>query len=172
MLNFEIRALVKCSDEERLSCLALIDKIVELAKTARQHGLLVLEETVPELEPYLLQTGIRMIVDACHPEEVVETMDTLIVYSHKKGVELLRQMIISSGVLAIQGGDHPMLIREKLLAYLGEDIAADALRQVVGAENDNPDNDVADTGASTNTETDRVDKLRFLSCPPVHNSSY
>jgi chemotaxis protein MotA len=49
----------------------LIDRSVELAKTARQGGILALEEA--EVEDEFLQNGINLLIDG-HPPEVVREM--------------------------------------------------------------------------------------------------
>lgn len=122
MFNLELRKLLECTKEEKLSCLPLIDKLIELAKEARYNGALSLEERIPDFDDYLLKMGITLIVDGCSPEDNNAILETLIINSGKTGVGLLRQMIIRDGVLAIQAGYNPGLIAKKLNAYLGEDL--------------------------------------------------
>jgi len=122
MLNFELRKLMECTKEEKLSCLPLIDSILELARSARHNGVLALEDRIPEFEDYLLKTGLSIMVDGCSVIDNKEVMDTLIVTSGKTGVALMRQMIIRDGIVAIQEGENPGFIAKRLNAYLGEDL--------------------------------------------------
>ena len=122
MPNFELRKLMECTKEEKMSCLPLIDSIMEIARAARHNGVLALEDRIPEFEDHILKAGVTIIVDGCSREDNKEVMDTLIISSGKTGVALMRQMIIRDGVLAIQDGENPSLIIKRLNAYLGEDI--------------------------------------------------
>jgi len=146
MLNFELRRLMECTREDKLACLPLIDKIVGLANTARSQGLLALEDIIPDLGDYLLKTGISMLVDGRDQDTTYEIMTTHIIASYKTGVDLLRQMIICDGVLAIQAGVSPRLISEKLVSYLGEDIILELIEQA--------NEDVEDSGNNNGRKTD------------------
>ena len=146
MLNFELRRLMECTREDKLACLPLIDKIVGLANTARSQGLLALEDIIPDLGDYLLKTGISMLVDGRDQDTTYEIMTTHIIASYKTGVDLLRQMIICDGVLAIQAGISPRLISEKLVSYLGEDIILELIEQA--------DEDGQDSGNNNGRKTD------------------
>ena len=123
MLDFKLRELMECSKEERRSCLPLVDKIIELANLARMEGLLALEEHIPSFNEHLLKVGVTIMVDGVSREANQEIMDNIIISSGKTGADLIRQMIIRDGVLAIQAGESPRLIEIKIKAYFGEDLA-------------------------------------------------
>jgi len=122
MIDFKLRKMMECKKEKKLSCVKLIDEIVGIANKARSHGVLALEDLIPGYDDYLLRTGLSLMVDGIDGETNREIMDTIITASGKTGAALMRQMIIRDGVLAIQNGENPRLIKIKLDAYLGEDI--------------------------------------------------
>ena len=121
MIDFELRKQMECAEEEKQLCLPVIDKIIDIVNIARNQGILVLEDKIPEIDDYLLKVGIQLMVDGLSPEYILEVMDKMITASQKTGVELMQQLIIRDGVLSIQAGESPSLVLLKLYAYLGEE---------------------------------------------------
>ena len=130
MLNLEMRKYIECSNEEKLTCLPLIEEIAGLAQKARNEGVLSLEDLIPDIGDYLLKTGLSLLVDGAETEILKGVLGDLIVTSDKTGVDLLRQMIIRDGVLALEAGLRPEIIQIKLTAMLGEDVGVGIKRAV------------------------------------------
>ncbi|MGI6649830.1 MAG: motility protein A [Bacillota bacterium] len=54
----------------------LIGILVAMARKARRHGLLALEEDIPQLSDPFFQKAVRMIVDAIEPEMIRQVLET------------------------------------------------------------------------------------------------
>jgi hypothetical protein len=127
MFTLENREYFKCSAEEKKSCLATIDAIGKIAGIVKDQGALALEDAYDEaVGDFLLQTGIKLIMDDVQVDEIKAILETYIVSSYKTGVELLRQVIVLQGILEILDGKeswykNPQRIKQKLYAFLGED---------------------------------------------------
>lgn len=68
-----------------------IDRLVEMATTARREGILALEDQVEGFDDLFLKKGIGLIVDGVDPELVKEMLDTEISYiehRHEMGITL------------------------------------------------------------------------------------
>ena len=130
MFGISVRKYVVCTKEEKLSCAGLISEIVDLAKTALYEDVFALENMALEIQDALLETGIMQIVGGYDAKLIADMLDALIVTSGKTGAELLRQLIIREGVLHIRSGLEQNLVKEKLLAMLGEEAAVEA-RQLI-----------------------------------------
>jgi chemotaxis protein MotA len=55
---------------------AAIDKVVQLANTARKEGVLALEESANNMDDPFLKKGVMLIVDGTDPELVKDIMET------------------------------------------------------------------------------------------------
>lgn len=55
---------------------AAIDKVVQLANTARKEGVLALEESANNMDDAFLKKGVMLIVDGTDPELVKDIMET------------------------------------------------------------------------------------------------
>lgn len=120
--DFGFRELIGCTVKDRQECLALIRRIVELTEIAKREGLLALEDKlVDEDWPFLLKTGVQLVVDGTYPGIVRTIVERFIIVGDYRGKELLARCIMLEGVLAIQQGDIPRIVNEKLMAFLGED---------------------------------------------------
>jgi hypothetical protein len=95
---------------------------MDLATIARREGLLALEETVnkPGTDPFL-KVAVNFIIDGIDSELVKEILKTIMETEQYTGFELLKNTIIIEGVLSVQAGENPILIRRKLPAFLGLD---------------------------------------------------
>jgi flagellar motor switch protein FliG len=111
--------------EEKINCGSLINDIVKLSLIARTEGMLALESVISEIaekEPFL-SDGITWIIDGCDRQFVSEVLHIAIVADGKVGIELLRQQIMLDGLLQLQEGNNPRVIRERLLIYLGREVS-------------------------------------------------
>ena len=137
MIDFELRKQMECTEADKEKCLPVIDKILEIASIARSQGILSLEELIPEIENYLIKVGIQLMVDGLSEEYTLEVLDKMITASYKTGAELMQQLIIRDGLLAIQAGESPRLIILKLYAYLGEEYVNRLIGGVGESEDEN-----------------------------------
>lgn len=120
MVNF-ILSLKPCfTDADKEACKPVITRVMELAAIARKEGLLMLEDQIKEEDSFFLKMAIELVVDAVEPDSVKEILQKLILADDYSGVELLSRLLITEGALAIQNGDNPPLLKEKLTAMLGE----------------------------------------------------
>jgi AraC-like DNA-binding protein len=116
------------SREERLTCLPLIGKCLELAQKAKDHGLLSLEK-MPVCEPeFFMRKAIELILKGFEPPTVRTILFQYIKADHYEGVALLQRILVMEGILAIQNGESRPVITEKLLSLLGEECAGEAAK--------------------------------------------
>lgn len=120
MVNF-ILSLKPCfTDADKEACKPVITRVMELAEIGRKEGLLMLEDQIKEEDSFFLKIAIELVVDAVEPDSVKEILQHLILADDYSGVELLSRLLITEGALAIQNGDNPQVLKERLTAMLGE----------------------------------------------------
>ena len=88
----------------------------ELAYKAKQQGLLPLEADLGTVKDPFIKQGLRLILDGTDPELVKSIMDSAL-------AKRLREMkatyeAVITGVLSVQAGDNPMIVRERLDAMI------------------------------------------------------
>lgn len=122
MDNNFLASHIKCTIEEKKSCMNIVNNILELAQTARCCGLLELEKQI-ESEKYqdliLLKTAVLLIVDGTDPVIVKEIIENYLITSQLSNKEFLENLIICKGVLAIQQGENLEWIKEKCCSLFG-----------------------------------------------------
>jgi len=119
--NWEFGPNIKCSDQDRRRCLGLVSQIVSMAVQSRQFGLLALADILDESQPFLLRKGFQLIADGVKPHVVESIMNLYVLCGNYTGKDLLERCIILEGVLAIQNGLNPKIIKELLLSFFGEE---------------------------------------------------
>lgn len=116
---------------DRRACLPTVALIVKLAETARKEGVLALEDMAKtETDSFFIKKGIAMVCDGQDPAIVREVLSNFIWFSPYKGSELLIRMISMEGILAIQRGENPYILRDLLLSMLGEPFYEEACIQL------------------------------------------
>jgi len=118
-----------CSYKEKQELIPVIDTMVKLAEKSRREGLLSIEDDIDSIDSLFIKKGLQLVVDGTDPEMVRSLLVTLIHAGGYSGVELLRRMIASDGILCIQSGERPEFIRTKLYSYLGEDFESLPVRE-------------------------------------------
>lgn len=116
-----LSADISCSVTEKLECLKLMEVIISLSKKAHIRGLLSLESEMSDRFPFLLRKGIDLMLYGVEPLALREVLDTYIAAGNYSGKELLSRLLIRNGILSIQMGEYPWVIREKLSSYFGEE---------------------------------------------------
>lgn len=114
---------ISCSKEEKEECLELMSLIISLSKKAHMQGLLSLESEICDNHPFLLKKGVDLVLYGMEPFTLQEVMDTYISSGNYSGKELLSRILIRNGMLAIQMGEYPWIVREKLSACFGEEFS-------------------------------------------------
>jgi flagellar motor component MotA len=122
MFTLENRKFFECDKEERKSLRPLIQSICGVAGIVNKKGLRSLENRCEGPDDKLFRYGISLVVRSFAPDVVYELLKTKMVASFETGAGLLWQIIVIHGVLCIQNGEHPSVVEEKLLAFLGDDL--------------------------------------------------
>lgn len=118
--DWEFGERIRCSQDEKSECVALVSQIVSMAKMAKRNGLLALVQEAEEATSFLLRKGLQLVLEGVQPSLVKTTLEYYILSGSYTGKELLERCIIMEGVLAIQKGVNPQIIQELLLSLFGE----------------------------------------------------
>lgn len=121
LYNWSFAERLKCSEDERRHCLALVTEMIELAARARRSGLLSLVDTIEGDKHFLLVKGLHLIVDGVKPDIVRRILENYILSDNCRGQELLIRCLILEGIAGIQSGANPKNIKEMLLSFFGSD---------------------------------------------------
>lgn len=126
--NKEIQSV---TDEERKEAgqkllIDTVEKMLHLSDVAHKEGLLALEECVNELEGIpcwkYLSRMMRLVVDGIDPtivEEIGMSRYFAMGIENYNGLQLLLELL---GVLAIQAGDNPYILENKMIALFPEEV--------------------------------------------------
>jgi hypothetical protein len=118
--DLEFARKIECSEDEKRACMKTVSFLLNLAKKARTYGMLALAKEADETSSFLLRKGIQLATDGAKPEVVRSVLEFYILSGNYAGQELLERCLILEGVLAIQDGLHPKLLKELLLSFFGE----------------------------------------------------
>lgn len=119
-----------CSSEEKRQFIELAAYILELSQKAHKKGLLALEPAA-EGRGFFFRKTLELILDGVEPGYLRNVMMNYILTGNDKGRELFQKILTLEGLLAIQAGEHPLLLSEKLLSLLGEDVAQEAEHRLI-----------------------------------------
>ena len=103
---------------EKKQYLPLMKEIYDFAVTARREGLLAIEDRLQELFYPLLKTALQLIVDGTDGKEVTDIVQRIILVSNETPDKIYEGCIILAGALAIQEGDNPRIVRDKMQSFL------------------------------------------------------
>jgi len=121
MIPFILQLNKHFTHAEKESCIPAIRRVIELATIVRLRGILALEVEMHEENSTFLKTGLELVLDGVDPELVEQTLQLLILSEDYSGSPLLERLLMSLGVLNIQGGVNPRIVISQLLALLGEE---------------------------------------------------
>ena len=106
--------------------LETFEKMMELTNVSRKEGLLSLEETCNKLEDIgsniYLKTMIMLVVDGTDPELVEQLCLSRYFSLNLDGYEGVQYLAMMVGSLAIQAGENPRIIEERLKALIPEEV--------------------------------------------------
>ena len=119
-LDWEFGERIQCSEAEKKECMVLVAELCSMANKAKRNGLLSLVQEADETSHFLLRKGLQLVLEGVNPQMVEKTLQYYILSGKYHGKELLARCIIMEGILAIQNGVNPTIIRELLLSLFGE----------------------------------------------------
>jgi hypothetical protein len=119
-LDWEFGERIHCSEAEKKECMVLVAELCSMANKAKRNGLLSLVQEADETSHFLLRKGLQLVLEGVNPQMVEKTFQYYILSGKYHGKELLARCIIMEGILAIQNGVNPTIIRELLLSLFGE----------------------------------------------------
>ena len=119
-LDWEFGERIQCSEAEKKECMVLVAELNSMAIKAKRNGLLSLVQEADETSHFLLRKGLQMVLEGVNPQMVEKTLQYYILSGKYHGKELLARCIIMEGILAIQNGVNPTIIKELLLSLFGE----------------------------------------------------
>ena len=124
--RFICNGLNEAQKEEGYSLLiATVKKMLELCYIARKEGLLALEIDIDNLEKLhngkFLKFMILLITDGTDPKLIEEISVARFYSADLQGIEALQYLVMLFGCLAIQAGENPRIIEEKLLVLIPEE---------------------------------------------------
>ena len=125
MYDMNIYERLLCSNDEKTEALSTLDKVLQLSEKAKISGLLSLEPEIDIVELEFFKKSIQMLIDGVEPEALKEILLNYTLCGNYRGKELLIRIIIIEGILAIQQGVHPGILREKLSSFFGEDFISE-----------------------------------------------
>ena len=120
-MKFDLYILNKLdiSKIDRAQYLPLLEKIIHLSNKARRQGLLSLEEDIEVLPYRLMRRGLQFVVDGTDPKLLSEILERTILLSNDTPEKIMENCIIAVGVLGIQEGYSPRMLRENLQSFMG-----------------------------------------------------
>jgi len=119
--DWEFGERIQCREGEKKECMALVTEIVAMANKAKRNGLLSLVHEAEEASHFLLRKGLQLVLEGVSPSIVEKTLQYYILSGKHQGKALLERCLIMEGVIAIQHGINPTVIKELLLSLFGED---------------------------------------------------
>lgn len=119
--DLEFARKLECSEDDKRDCLKVVEILLSLSKKARTYGMLSLAKEAEEDSSFLLTKGIQLATDGAKPQVVRSVLEFYILSGNYVGKELLERCLILEGVVAIQEGLHPKLLKELLLSFFGEE---------------------------------------------------
>ena len=119
--DLEFAHKLECSEDDKRDCLKVVENLLSLSKKARTYGMLSLAKDAEENSSFLLTKGIQLATDGAKPHVVRSVLEFYILSGNYVGKELLERCLILEGIVAIQEGLHPKLLKELLLSFFGED---------------------------------------------------
>jgi AraC-like DNA-binding protein len=137
MLDPNFSQKLYCSHMEKKECLVFLEQMLELSQKARKHGLFSLESETPAAGSVFLRKAIQLVVDGIEPETVRTVLTNYILLGDFRGKQLLERLLILEGILSIQAGENPHVIKEKLSSFFGEDFVPE-IEKHYGGKLENP----------------------------------
>ena len=111
-------AKLKKATDTKNKLLQSAEQIIMLAETARQRGLLALEEIVENIESDYAKQLITLMIDGTDPVIIAEIATNKYWTDAPEDVQAMIYYIYLRGILGIQSGEHPKLLEKILLSLI------------------------------------------------------
>ncbi len=160
--------------ESRKMLTDTVELLLDLSETSRKEGLLALEERAFALDEFsgskYLKKMLMLVVDGTDPEHVEEITLARYFASNSRGYEAFQYLIMMYGVLGIQSGMNPRVLKESLENLLPEEIAdeyerlneAKELTEKQVAKEDEPDMSVVEKLCGGDTIAQPGDRYYYV----------
>jgi flagellar motor component MotA len=106
--------------EDKDACLAVVDKMVAYAEFVKENGALGLEDLMPDEESTFLKATMPLVYHGVDWEDTELILSALVFSDDKGGAGLLGKLVMAQGIVALQDGTPPKVLRLMLTAMLGE----------------------------------------------------
>lgn len=121
MFDTRLWEKASCSKKDKKKIIPVIEMLVRFSEKSRREGLLAVEDDIPSINSRFVRAGLRLVVNGYDPAIVTDVLLTMIHAGGFSGRELLERMISMEGILCIQQGYSPTVVKERLTAFLGEE---------------------------------------------------
>lgn len=125
---------------------AIVEKMCELVDIGRKEGLLALEDAANDTEDVFngkyLKSMLLLIVDGTAPEVLEEICTAKYFSANLTGYEALHYLIMMFGSLALQQGEQPRIIEEKLLSLIPDEAVEIYCKEKAEQEENNTESGV------------------------------
>ncbi len=111
-------AKLKKATNTKNKLLESAEQIIMLAETARQRGLLALEEIVENIESDYAKQLITFMIDGTDPVIIAEIATNKYWTDAPEDAQAMIYYIYLRGILGIQSGEHPKLLEKILLSLI------------------------------------------------------
>ncbi len=128
MYDLIIGHKLQCTNIEKRECLDTLNKLLKFSKITRKEGLLALEQEIEKQESLFMKKALMFISEGVDPANIRSILQNYIVVGDYRGKALLERILIMEGILLIQAGEKPVMIKEKLSSYFGEDFIPEMMR--------------------------------------------
>ena len=125
MFDTRLWERASCSKRDKKKIVPVLESIVRLSGKARREGLLSIEADLAGIGHRFVKDGLGLVVDGYDPAVVTGILLTKIHAGGFSGRELLERMAAMEGILCLQEGYSPSVLRKRLFAFLGEEFEAD-----------------------------------------------
>ena len=119
IFDYNLYKRARTGEAGRKSLLPLSAKFVALSEKSRRDGLLSLEEDMSELPDSLMKDALRLVIDGTDSSQLEQLMLSTVYASSHRGRQLLEDMLVCTGVLAIQQGHSPLMVEMMLSPFVG-----------------------------------------------------
>lgn len=157
--------IIQYKEEKGQMLISTIEKMVYLSKIARREGLLALESAASEpdaLPNYkFLSAMILFIVDGTEPDFIEEVSLARYCSAGLEAYDALQYLVFLVGSLALQNGENPRMIEEKLLVLIPEDISEEYREKQKEKEKKKNQEQQPEQGQNLAAEAESLD-LSFL----------
>jgi len=125
-MPFELISMAQCTTEDKNEMLKTIAVFIALSERTRRYGLLALEQAADKLPSDFMKIGVNLVLEGLAPQLIEGILKNIIYIESASGKELLEKLIIIEGILAVQADDNQLLVKTKLLSFLGEKYVVDS----------------------------------------------